>query len=78
MINCQQNQNDYISGVLYTGQMDESTILEGLKSVIDTKAKVEIIMHPSTNEMKRSNYQEFLTLKNPELKQKIQDLGFKF
>lgn len=67
--------NDNFIGVLYTGNMDENAILEGLKK-IQSDSVTEVIFHPNLDEDKKDNYREFLITQNPNLKQEIEDLGF--
>lgn len=67
--------NDNFIGVLYTGNMDENAILEGLKKV-QSDSVTEVIFHPNLDEDKKDNYREFLITQNPNLKQEIEDLGF--
>ncbi len=67
--------NDNFIGVLYTGNMDENAIIEGLKKVEDDSV-TEVIFHPNLDEDKKDNYREFLITQNPNLKQEIEDLGF--
>lgn len=67
--------NDNFIGVLYTGNMDENAILEGLKKV-QSDSVTEVIFHPNLDEDKKDNYREFLITQNPNFKQEIEDLGF--
>ena len=67
--------NDYFIGVAYTGNMDEDSFLHGLKA-IKKDAVVEAILHPTIDENKKDNYREFLSIINPELKEKILQEGF--
>ena len=60
--------NDYFLGVLYTGQMDEETIILGIKRLPDG-AFAELICHPSVNPEKKSCYREYKALTSPELKE---------
>lgn len=69
------NTNDNFIGVLYTGNMDESSIIEGLKKIQDDSI-TEVIFHPNLDEEKKDNYREFLITQNESLKQEIKDLGF--
>lgn len=71
--------NDYIIGVLYTGMMDENTILKGLKRIKKDNTVTEILFHPyfdENNADKRNNYREYLITQNPNLKENIKKLGF--
>lgn len=69
------NTNDNFIGVLYTGNMDENSIIEGLKKIQDDSI-TEVIFHPNLDEEKKDNYREFLITQNESLKQEIKDLGF--
>ncbi len=74
------NVNDYLIGVNYTGYMNESTILGGLKKLKHIKPDklTEIIIHPSSlgYGKYRTNYREFLASLNPDIKDKIINMGF--
>ena len=63
--------NDYFIGISYTGNMDENALKYGLKT-IKKEAVVEAILHPTIDENKKDNYQEFLSFMNPVLKEDIQ------
>ena len=68
--------NDYFIGVLYTGFMDEKTIINGLKRIKEYNSTTEIIIHPCCNPDKKFNFQEFLITKNPNFKEELKNLGF--
>lgn len=55
------NTNDYFIGVLYTGMMDENTIIEGIKALSDNSV-AEIILHPAINPEKERHYREYQAL----------------
>lgn len=63
--------NDYFLGVSYTGYMDEDTIRHGLRAVKDDNIELEAILHPTLDTSKKDNYQEFLSITNPEFKSEI-------
>lgn len=71
--------NDNFIGVLYTGYMDETAILSGLKQV---KCGItEVIFHPYlpknlANSNKSENYREFLITKNPRFSKELEKNGF--
>jgi predicted glycoside hydrolase/deacetylase ChbG (UPF0249 family) len=65
--------NDYFIGVAYTGYIDEDAILYGLRAIKAQDCVAEIIMHPTVDATKKSNYQEFLSVTNPALKTQIAD-----
>ena len=71
--------NDNFIGVLYTANMDKSSILDGLKN---QKGIIEAIAHPTLNKNKPKNYIEYQTfidneLKNELLKQNIKLINWK-
>lgn len=59
--------NDYFIGVLYTGNMDMETIAAGIKRLPD-HCSCEIIFHPTLDQKRVTNYREYLTLLNQQLK----------
>lgn len=70
--------NDYILGVGYTGEMNEDAILSGLHALSYFKnITVEALLHPE-NDPKSERYGEYLTTINPDLRKKIENLGFEF
>ena len=56
--------------------MDEKSIINGLKSIKEEESITEIIIHPTIDNSIKNNYEEFLAVKNRNLKQQIQDSGF--
>lgn len=60
--------NKYFLGVLYTGQMDEKTIIAGINRLPDG-AFAELICHPSVNPQKSRHYKEYKALISSELKE---------
>ncbi|MBQ8887384.1 MAG: ChbG/HpnK family deacetylase [Candidatus Gastranaerophilales bacterium] len=68
--------NDYFIGVLYTGMMDENTIINGLKGIKKENSITEIIFHPTIDKNRKNNYREFQITQNPNLKKEIKNLGF--
>ena len=68
--------NDYFVGVLYTGKMDEKTILNGLKWIRKENSITEIIFHPTIDKSKTNNYNEFLITQNLNFIDKLRNLGF--
>ncbi len=72
------NSNDYFIGILYTGNMDEKAIIEGIKKIKKDNTITEIIFHPSLDKNKLNNYREFLITQNPKLKENLINLGFEF
>ena len=72
------NSNDYFIGILYTGNMDEKAIIEGIKKIKKDNTITEIIFHPSLDKNKLNNYREFLITQNPKLKENLINVGFEF
>lgn len=71
--------NDYIIGVGYTGEMDENTITDGIKALKHFNNIVaEILIHPEIDSLDIKKNKEFLTTMNKDLKEKIENSGFKF
>ena len=70
------NTNDYFIGVLYTGMMNEKTIINGLKQIKKENSLTEIILHPTLNKNRGNNYKEFEITQNPNFKNEIEKLGF--
>jgi len=68
--------NDYFVGVSYTSFMDENAIKYGLAKIKSQDCLTEVISHPTTDENKKDNYKEFLTLINPEIREYIDKSGF--
>ena len=68
--------NNYFIGVLYTGMMNEKTIINGLKRIKKENSLTEIIFHPTLNKSKKNNYKEFKITQNPNFKKEIEELGF--
>ena len=64
--------NDFLIGVSYTGDMDSSTILEGLKKVVNKKGAntVEALIHPTLEN------KEFELTKDSELKNHIERMNY--
>jgi len=60
--------NDYFIGVTYTGYIDENAILYGIRAIKEENSITEIILHPTVDINKKSNYQEFLSITNSNLK----------
>ena len=73
--NTEIKTNDYFIGVLYTGDMDESTIIQGLKKIKKNNSITEVIFHPTVNKNKKNNYKEFLITQNPKIKEFILNSG---
>ena len=67
--------NEEFLGVLYTANMDENTIIEGIKRIKDNKI-CEIILHPTTNKTREKNYIEYLTVKTKVLQEEAKDTEF--
>lgn len=68
--------NDRIIGVLYTGNMTEDTILEGIKAVKNKSSLTEVLFHPYFSQEKINNYKEFLITQNNKFKEKLSNLDF--
>ena len=68
--------NDYFIGVLYTGMMDENTIINGLKRIKRENSITEVIFHPTIDKNKKNNYKEFQITQNPNFKKELENLGF--
>ena len=64
-----KTNNNFI-GVNYTGYMDINTLEPALKKV---QNRTEAALHPSTDKNKHFLYQEYLTLTNQDIKQKIKN-----
>lgn len=62
--------NNYFIGVLYTGQMNQDTIISGIQN-IPSQTFAEIILHPTINRANALNYREFSSLVDPRLKEKL-------
>ncbi len=58
--------NDYIVGVNYTGYMDKKTIFYGIKRIKKEDAIVEIVVHPTVDSSKKTNYNEYLAVLDKE------------
>ena len=67
--------NDYMIGILYTGKMNKETIFEGIKKIIKENTVTEIILHPTTNKIKKTNYIELLTLLNEDFEKELRELN---
>lgn len=70
--------NDSFIGVLFTGYMDESAILSGMKNIKD--GITEVIFHPYLPENlskteRLNNYKEFLITKNPRFIAELKNSG---
>lgn len=59
--------NDYFLGVLYTGQMDEKTIIAGIERLPENSL-AEVICHPSVNPKKPRHFKEYKGLTSTEIK----------
>ena len=68
--------NNYFIGVLYTGMMNEKTIINGLKQIKKENSITEIIFHPTIDKSKTNNYREFKITQNPNFKEELRNLGF--
>ena len=71
--------NDYIIGVGYTGMMNSSTVLEGLRTIRNRNFKVaEALIHPAKyyDETKNSHTQEFEITQDTMLKDLIETMDF--
>lgn len=60
--------NKYFLGVLYTGQMDEETIIAGVERLPEN-AVAEVICHPSVNPDKPRHFREYKGLTSDLLKE---------
>ncbi len=71
------NTNDYFIGILYTGNMNKETILEGLKKIKNDNSVTEIIFHPSiemdNSYLNISGKREFELLLDNDLKQELEN-----
>ena len=81
MNNSQVKTNDYFIGVLYTGYMDESAILNGLRKIGKENTVTEIIFHPYLPQDirftgKSHNYREYLITQNPNFKETLKNSDF--
>ncbi len=68
--------NDCFVGVSYTSYMDEDAIKYGIANIKDSNSITEVILHPTTDESKKDNYQEFLSITNLELKEYLKNSDF--
>ncbi len=59
--------NKYFLGVLYTGQMDEKTVIAGIERLPENSL-AEVICHPSVNPEKPRHYKEYKGLTSEKLK----------
>ena len=71
---CKTNEN--FLGVLYTLNMDKSTIIEGLKAVKDNSV-VEIILHPTLDKNNHNHYVEYETLMDKEFLKDVEFIQWK-
>lgn len=60
--------NDNFIGVTYTGYMDVDTIKYGIEKLKNEDGLLEIILHPTLNQEKTDNYNEYLSLLDEDLK----------
>jgi predicted glycoside hydrolase/deacetylase ChbG (UPF0249 family) len=74
--------NDYFVGVMYTGNMDKFTILNGLKQINEENSLTEVLIHPYFSELplkeKLNNYNEFLITQDVNIRKNIENMGFYF
>ena len=56
--------------MLYTGYMDEESIILGLKNIKEEETITEVIIHP----YRKSDYE---ITKSPTIRERIQETGFK-
>ena len=68
--------NDYFVGVSYTSYMDEDAIKYGIAKVKDQNSLTEVILHPTTDQNKKDNYNEFMSISNPKLKKHLESSDF--
>jgi predicted glycoside hydrolase/deacetylase ChbG (UPF0249 family) len=68
--------NDYFVGVSYTSYMDEDAIKYGIAKVNEPNSLTEVILHPTTDESKKDNYNEFKSITNPDLKKYLEESDF--
>lgn len=76
------NTNKYFLGVLYTGCMDEFTIMSGIER-LPKDSIAEIIIHPSVNDKRPQHYAEYKALISEKLLQyfeqeNIEAINWKF
>ncbi len=76
IINRKERSNDYFIGVLYTGFMDENSIIKGLAKIKKDNTLTEVIFHPTTDKSEINNYREFLITQNPNFKETLKNSGF--
>lgn len=70
--------NNYLTGVGFTGEMDEAAILKGVERLKDRTGILEILIHPDSDPSNKGRYKQFLAACDMNLKAKIEDLGFEF
>ena len=63
--------NDCVIGVGYTSMMDKDTIKSGIEKIKNTDKILEIICHPDKDENRPSNFVEYKTVIDDELKKQI-------
>lgn len=66
---------NYFNGVLYTGFMDKNTVKYGILNSLKGKENVtEIIVHPTVDPEKKSNFVEFQTIIDKKLISEVSDM----
>ncbi len=68
--------NDSFAGVLYTLNMDKSTIIPAIKKLKDGII-TEIILHPNADKTKENSFIEYKTVLNSDLKKEFSNLHVK-
>lgn len=70
------SSNDYFVGVSYTSYMDENAIKCGIAKIKDQNSITEVILHPTTDSDKKDNYNEYMSIINPDLKKHLEESDF--
>ena len=71
------NTNDYIVGVQYTSNMDSNTLYYGYKRNSKKDKLTEALLHPTQNQNKKDNYNEYLALLDEELLLKLKKMNLR-
>lgn len=61
--------NKRFLGVTYTGNMDKNAIVSGIERIKNSDELLEIILHPTVDELKINNNIEYKTLIDPSIKE---------
>lgn len=67
--------NDNLIGILYTGGMTRSAVIEGLRKIQDEDSIVEIILHPSKFKADTARYREYQIVQDESFIKKLKKEG---